>query len=76
MTINSYHVVPALNGGWSVRKYGSERATRHFETKEIAEAWARQLCIKQKVELVIHKRDGTVQSKDRFDDNSGLIDLN
>lgn len=66
MTINSYHVVPAPNGGWSVRKYGSDRATRHFETKEVAEAWARELSIKLKSELVIHKRDGTILRKDTF----------
>jgi len=63
---SSRHVIPALNGGWSVRKSGSSRASKHFENKKEAENWAREVSITQKSELVIHHRDGTIQSKDSF----------
>ena len=64
MSKNTHHVVPAPKGGWNVRKGGSDRASKHFENKEEAVNWARQVSITQKSELVIHKRDGTIQRKD------------
>ena len=29
----SHHVVPNSDGGWDVKKSGTERASKHFETK-------------------------------------------
>lgn len=60
----SHHVVPSPDGGWSVKKGGAERASKNFEIKKDAENWARKVSINQKSELVIHKRDGTIQRKD------------
>jgi hypothetical protein len=64
MANKSHHVVPAPDGGWNVKKGGSERASKHFEHKVDAEKYARNVSINQKSELVIHKRDGTIQKKD------------
>jgi hypothetical protein len=64
MTKKTHHVIPAPNGGWNVRKGGSERASKHFENKKEAEDWARVVSKNQNSELVIHKRDGTIQRKD------------
>ena len=60
------HVIPSLEGGWAVIKGGAERASKRFKNKQDAEEWARQISIKEKGELVIHKRDGTVSSSDVF----------
>jgi hypothetical protein len=60
----THHVVPSLNGGWVVKKGGSLRATRHFETKSEALSWARKLSIQKGSLLVIHERDGTIESTD------------
>ncbi len=58
--------MPALDGGWTVRKYGSGRASKHFRTKEAAEVWGRTQSIKEGSELVIHRRDGTIAEKNSY----------
>jgi hypothetical protein len=62
-TSKSHHVIPALDGGWSVRKTGADRASKNFPTKEAAESWARIQSIKDRSDLVIHRRDGMVAEK-------------
>jgi hypothetical protein len=64
MAKNSHHVVPDPKGGWSVKKGGAVRASRHFERKSEAESWGRKVSTEQGSELFIHKRDGTIQRKD------------
>jgi hypothetical protein len=59
----SIHVVPSPAGGWSVRKSGSERASRKFGTKEEAVDWGRAHSIDKGAELFIHRTDGTIQEK-------------
>jgi hypothetical protein len=61
---NTRHVVPNPDGGWDSKKGGAERASKHFETKQDAVDYSRELSKKQKTELVIHKKDGTIQKKD------------
>lgn len=60
---SSHHVVPSPGGGWVVKKRGAVRASRHFETKQEAVAWGRQASTQADSELVIHRWDGTIQSK-------------
>ena len=62
----SYHVVPGPRHGWSVKRSGADRATRHFSNQEDAVLWARKLSKGRNVELIVHRRDGTVKSKDAF----------
>ena len=61
---NSHHVVPDPNGGWNIRKSGSERITQHFDTKADAVDAARIISRNQNSELFIHKKDGQFQSRD------------
>ena len=60
----SQHVVPKNTGGWDVKKGGSDRATKHFETKQPAVDYARDLARKQGSELVVHNKDGKNSKKD------------
>lgn len=61
---NTRHVVPNKGKGWSSKKGGSKRASKNFETKKEAEKWSREMSKKEKSELVIHKKDGSIQRKD------------
>lgn len=66
MTKKTQHVVPAPQGGWNVKKGGSEKATRHFETKAPAIDYAKQLSKKQGAELYIHNKDGRISNPNSF----------
>ena len=61
MPSKTHHVVPALDGGWSVTKEGALRASRHFKTKADAISWGREISKNQGSEFVIHKKDGTIE---------------
>jgi len=61
---NSHHVVPNHNGGWNVKKGGSERASVHTETKQEAITIGRDISRNQHTEFYIHGTDGKIQSKD------------
>lgn len=62
----SVHVVPAIDGGWTVKRTGSGRASKHFRTKEDAETWGRSQSMKDRSDLVIHRRDGTIAEKNSY----------
>ena len=64
----SLHVVPALNGGWSVRHYGTRRAWRHFARKTAAVHWGRKVVQARGGEFFIHRQDGSVQEKMHYPD--------
>ncbi len=64
LTKKSHHVVPAPNGGWNVRKGGSEKASKHFEHQDDAINYARNISKNQGSELYIHKKDGSISRKD------------
>lgn len=61
---NTRHVVPNHGGGWNSKKGRADRASKNFDTKKQAEQWSRDLSRKEGSELVIHKKDGTIQRKD------------
>ena len=64
MARNSIHVTHSKQGGWNVRKAGASRASAHFDTKDNAVDRARELSRNQHAELVIHGKDGKIQSAD------------
>jgi len=66
MAKKSNHVVHDPNGGWSVKKAGASRATKRFDNKQDAITYAKDISRNQGGELVIHKLDGTIQSKDSY----------
>jgi len=60
------HVVPNPKGGWSVKKGGASKATKTFDTQKKAISYAREVSKNQGSELYVHKRDGTIRSKDSY----------
>jgi len=61
---DSHHVVPAPDGGWNVKRGGSERASAHCDTKREAVDRAREISRNQGTELVIHNQDGKIAGAD------------
>ncbi|MBF0116593.1 MAG: DUF2188 domain-containing protein [Magnetococcales bacterium] len=60
----THHVVPNPDGGWDVRRGGTERATGHFDTKRDAITRGREVSNNQGTELRIHNRDGKIRGSD------------
>ena len=65
MSKKAQHIVPH-GDDWGVRKEGSERLTKITPTKREAEEIGRRIAENQKTELIIHKKDGTIQDKDSY----------
>lgn len=63
---NSYNVVRSMYGGWVVRKFGSHRAMRRFDTQQQAIDWGKAVSEKREADFVIHRGDGTVQERIPF----------
>ena len=61
---DSHHVVPSSDGGWNVKRGGGDRASGHFDTKQEAVDYGRQLSRNQETELRIHNRDGRISQSD------------
>lgn len=59
------HVVP--NGDkWSVKGENNSRMTKDFDTQKEASSFAREICINQKSELLIHNRQGRIRQKNSY----------
>jgi len=52
--------------GWAVQHEGTQRAYTVAPTKEEAVRLGREMARQEKVELVVQKRDGTIESKDSY----------
>jgi len=63
MTPHSRHVAPTLDNRWSVRKSGASRASRIFDRKVDAIAYAKSHALKEHTDLYIHGKDGMVIEK-------------
>lgn len=55
MQRKTHHVVPPPDGGWNVKKGGSDPASKHFDRKEDAVGWGTEVAKNQDSELVIHR---------------------
>ena len=64
MSQKTHHVVPNHNGGWDVKKGGSDKASNHFDKKTDAIDKGREISQNQGTEFYIHGKDGKIQSKD------------
>lgn len=62
-TGQKYHVVPTPKGGWNVKPSGSDRVTRHFDTKKDAVSFGRQLAKVRGLSVVIHRSDGSIMEQ-------------
>ena len=65
MTRNTVHIVPnTTQGGWSVKKEGTDRASVRTETKAEAVRLGRVMSQRSGNELVVHGEDGKIQRSD------------
>jgi hypothetical protein len=62
MARKTHHVVPDPDGGWNVKRGGSDRASKHFDKKDDAVKWGTGVAKNRNSELVIHKKDGSIQN--------------
>jgi len=65
MAKQNQHVVP-YGSQWAVKGAGNTRATSVKDTQAAAIAVAREIAINKKVEVVIHRSDGTIRDKDSY----------
>lgn len=63
MSRRNQHVVPR-ESGWAVQGAGAKRATELFDRKTDAVDRAREISKNQGAELLIHGRNGQIQSRD------------
>lgn len=68
--MKEHHVVPAHNGGWNIKKSGTERISVHTSTKAEAIKKGRAISKNQGTEFVIHNKDGKIASKDSHGNDS------
>ncbi|MCR4798874.1 MAG: DUF2188 domain-containing protein [Bacteroidales bacterium] len=61
----SVHVVYS-QGEWKVRREGSLRATKVFETKSDAVEYGKKIGRENRVELYIHKMDGRISGRNSY----------
>ena len=64
MARQTHHIVPSPNGGWNIKRGGAQRSSGHFETKREAINAGRIISRNQETELVIHGKNGIIQSSD------------
>ena len=60
------HVVPHKDGGWATKKEGSGRAGAKAPTQQQAIERARGQAQREHVEVVIHRKDGTIRDSDSY----------
>jgi len=65
MKKKNIHVVPH-DQGWAIKREGSTRSSKISKRKTDANTIARDMAKKDRVELVIHRKDGRIQDKDSF----------
>lgn len=65
MASKGQHVVPR-DRKWAVRKSGSDKVTKIFDTQEEAIVRGRKIARNQGAELYIHGRDGRIRDRDSY----------
>jgi hypothetical protein len=60
------HVTKRPDGRWNVIKEGGKRASCITDTQEQARQKARELAIKEKVEVLIHRVDNKIRARDSY----------
>ncbi len=65
------HVIAVPRDKWAVWLTGRKAARKIFTSKPDAISFARGIAKTKKIDLFIHKRDGTVEEMDTF---RGIID--
>ncbi len=57
---DNQHVVPHCNN-WAILKEGNEKVSHVYDTKEKALKKAKAMSEKEKVKVIVHKKDGTIE---------------
>ena len=65
MAKRDIHVVPHEEG-WATRKEGTERAGGIFDNKADALEQAREQARRERVDVIIHGRNGRIQDSDSY----------
>jgi Uncharacterized protein conserved in bacteria (DUF2188) len=65
MSGKGQHVVPR-DGYWAVRKTGSDRVTRTFDTQGEAIRAGREIARNQRTELYIHDLSGLIRERESY----------
>ncbi len=70
------HIVPNSDrGGWDAKRANAERASKHFDTKQEAMGWSRELAKKEGLEMIPHLKTGQIQNPNSYgNDPSSIID--
>lgn len=70
------HIVPNSDrGGWDAKRPNAERASKHFDTKQEAMDWSRELAKKEGLEMIPHLKTGQIQNPNSYgNDPSSIID--
>lgn len=70
------HIVPNSDrGGWDAKRPNAERASKHFDTKQEAIDWSRELAKKEGLEMIPHLKTGQIQNPNSYgNDPSSIID--
>ncbi len=69
MSKKSNHVISSKSGGWAVKKSSSSRASKVFSTKEEAKTYGIEISKRERTELYIHSKDGTIQDRNSYGSN-------
>lgn len=65
------HIVPnSERGGWDAKRPNAERASKHFDKKEDAMEWSRQIAQKEGLEMIPHRKDGQIQNPNSYGNDS------
>ena len=60
------HVTPNAKGGWGVRTTGASKASRVFPKQDDAVRHAREVAKREKSELFVHGRDGSIRERNSY----------
>jgi len=60
--VTGVHVLRTKEGGWTVKKGGRSRISKSFSKKKQAVEYGRELSDKSNSRLIIHNRNGKIQS--------------
>ncbi|MCK5211757.1 DUF2188 domain-containing protein [Candidatus Parcubacteria bacterium] len=63
--MSSQHVVPA-NGNWVVKRAGSVRASKVFDTQKEAVSYGQKVARNKRSELFVHSLSGRIKSRQAY----------
>lgn len=70
MAKTTQHVVKTASGGWALKKGGSSKATKIYQTQKEAISHGIEIAKSQKSEFYVHGEDGKILNKSSFSSDS------